>query len=86
MNKKRSYTRNKEYCIAFGKNLRKLRKAKGITSQQKLADLSELELSQINRIELGLINTSISHLEAIAAALAEHPKVLLDFEWKRKKK
>ncbi len=84
--KKRTYTRNKDYCVAFGKNVRKLRKAKGISSQQKLADLSDLELSQINRIELGLINTSISHVEAIAEALGEHPKVLMDFEWKRKKK
>ena len=45
-----------------------------------LADVANLEYSQIARIEAGKINTSISTLKAIATALEIHPKKLLDFE------
>ncbi len=51
-------------------------------SQETLALESGLEYSQINRIELGKINTSISHLFIIANALQIHPAELLEFEIK----
>ncbi len=47
-------------------------------SQQVLANLCDLELSQINRIELGKINTSISHLILIAEVLNVTPVDLLN--------
>lgn len=48
--------------------IRAIRIEKGL-SQEQLAYECNLELSQINRIELGKINTSISHLSLIAEAL-----------------
>ena len=64
----KSYYRDEKFLKKFGANLKKVRKAKGI-SQEKLAN--ELGFSQphLVKIELGYVNTSISHLTAIAKAL-----------------
>ncbi len=64
----------------FGKHLRKIRHSKGMT-QELLANEADLEISQISRIERGIINTSISQVFQIATALGVHPKELFDFEW-----
>ncbi|MBN8682046.1 MAG: helix-turn-helix transcriptional regulator [Chitinophagales bacterium] len=64
---------------AFGKHLRSLRLAKGL-SQEQLAWKADIELSQISRIERGIINTSLSQLLVIAAALEIPLKELCDFE------
>jgi transcriptional regulator with XRE-family HTH domain len=64
---------------AFGQRLRELRRAKGFT-QERLAYSSDLELSRISRIERGIINTSISQVFQIAAALGLPPKELFDLE------
>ncbi len=77
------YTRNNQFLIAFGKRVREIRQSQEL-SQETLAYKSNLELSQINRIELGKINTSISHVVAIAEALEIHPKMLFDFDIKKK--
>lgn len=69
--------KNQQYLKEFGKHLRKLRKKKKL-SMKHLADLANLEYSQIARIEAGKINTTISTLKAIAEALEIHPKKLLD--------
>lgn len=74
-----AYTRQKEYIIAFGKHLKKLRQEKGLT-QEQLAFASDLEHSQISRIERGVINTSISQLYQIAKALEVPVKKLFDFD------
>ncbi len=78
------YTRNEKFIEAFGKRLRLIRKEKGI-SQETLAHLSDLELSQINRIELGKVNTSLSHVAAISDALQIHPKQLFEFDMPKRK-
>jgi transcriptional regulator with XRE-family HTH domain len=65
---RQSQYRNDEVIKKLGNKIREARLAKGI-SQQNLADLCQLELSQINRIELGKINTSISQLFLIAEKL-----------------
>jgi len=70
--------RNNEFLIAFGKNLKKIRKEKGIT-QEKLAFSIGVEISQISRIEGGILNTSISTTEAIAKAIDIPLKDLFDF-------
>lgn len=70
--------RNNEFLIAFGKNLKKIRKEKGIT-QEKLAFSIGVEISQISRIERGILNTSISTTEAIAKAIDIPLKDLFDF-------
>ena len=59
---------DESFIIEFGKNLRKIRLSKGI-SMQNLAYTINVEYSQISRIELGKINTSISTVFEIAKAL-----------------
>jgi transcriptional regulator with XRE-family HTH domain len=66
--------------VAVGQQIRKLRERKGY-SQQELADTCNMELSQINRIELGKINTSVSVLFKIAEVLQLHPSELLDTDY-----
>jgi len=62
------YLKNSEYLILFGENLKKVRKSKGFT-QAELANDIGIEISQISRIERGVINTSISTIYEIAKAL-----------------
>jgi len=69
---------DKNYIILFGKNLRKIRKSKGL-SMEILSYDAGMEYSQISRIELGKINTTISTLKQLADALEVEPKELLDF-------
>lgn len=73
------YLRNKDLMEKFGKRVREIREKAGI-SQQELANLCDLEYSQINRIELGKINTSISHLFVLAKNLNVSPKTLIDLD------
>jgi len=63
----------KEFLIAFGKNLRKLRQQQGFTQAQLANDLGA-EISQISRIERGIINTSVGNVNAIATALQVDPR------------
>ena len=63
----------------FGERLRFLRKSKGI-SMEKLAALTDFEYSQISRIELGQINTSLDAIFKLAKALNIDIKELFDFE------
>jgi len=60
--------RDNELVAKLGAKIRQIRLHKGL-SQEELANLCDLELSQINRIELGKINTSVSHLFLIASKL-----------------
>lgn len=62
------HSRDLEVIKAFGKRVRDLRTNMGLT-QEELANEANLEISQINRIELGKINTSISQASIIAKAL-----------------
>lgn len=70
--------RNNDYIIAFGKNLRAIRNAKGL-SMEKLAQLAGLEYSQISDIELGKINTTISTVHLLAKTLNVATKDLFEF-------
>lgn len=56
--------------------IREARTKKGL-SQQKLAHLCEVELSTINRIELGKLNPSISILYLIAEKLEVLPSDII---------
>lgn len=72
------YINEKEFLVAFGKNLRKIRKDKGFT-QEQLANDVNVEISQISRIERGIINTSIANTYAIARVLKVKAMDLFDF-------
>ncbi len=62
----------------FGERVKLLRKAKKM-SQEKLALECGFELSQIYRIENGVVNTSISHVAKIAEVLKVSPSELFKF-------
>ncbi|MCM4162148.1 XRE family transcriptional regulator [Arenibacter sp. A80] len=66
------------FLLSFGKNLRRLRKSKGFT-QEFLANELGVEISQISRIERGIINTSIANASRIATVL--DIKVSELFDW-----
>ena len=72
------YLNDKDFIKLFGKQLKKLREAKGL-SQEKLALKTNISQSQIARTELGQVNTSISHVQAYAKALDINIKELFDF-------
>lgn len=59
-----------------GANLRKARKAKGI-SIESLANQSDLDYSQIRRMEVGKVNYSLSQLYRVAYFLKIDPKQIL---------
>jgi transcriptional regulator with XRE-family HTH domain len=69
------YLRDEEGIKKFGNRVKEIRFSKNI-SQEALAYAAELEYSQISRIERGLINTSLSHILAIAKALEVEPAEL----------
>lgn len=71
--------RNSKFIKYLGFKIRTIRISKGY-SQQHLANLCDVELSNINRIELGKINTSVGHAKLIADALDVHIKELFDFD------
>jgi transcriptional regulator with XRE-family HTH domain len=70
--------RDKKVLIAFGNNLRKLRQAKNL-SMENLSYEADVDLSQIFRIEKGIINPTLSTLHAIAKALDLSLKELFDY-------
>ncbi len=66
------------FLDAFGKNLKRLRKERGLTQEQLAIDL-DMEISQVSRIERGIINTSIGNVNAIAKVLKIEHKELFNF-------
>lgn len=66
---------------AFGQNLRLLRKARGLT-QEKLAELVNLNQRQLTRIENGTSFVSSDVLEKLVMALNIEIKELFDFNLK----
>lgn len=72
------YYRDDNLLKKFGKNLKKLRTVKNLT-QEELSYLSDLDISQVGRIERGEVNTSICVMQRIAKALKIDLKELVDF-------
>ncbi|WP_431133679.1 helix-turn-helix transcriptional regulator [Psychroserpens mesophilus] len=73
------YSKNQAFLIEFGKNLRKIRKSKDLTQAELASDL-DVEISQISRIERGVINTSISTAYEIAKILDTNISDLFNFD------
>jgi transcriptional regulator with XRE-family HTH domain len=67
------------FLIGFGKRLKQIRKGKGI-SQAQLAYEANIEISQISRIERGLINTTIANAKLLSKILDEPITSFFDFE------
>ena len=72
----RRYYKDPEALKQIGAKMRELRNLKQI-SQENLANECEIDYSQLNRMELGKVNFSVSYLYRIAKALNVHPKELL---------
>lgn len=72
------YYRDDDFIAKFGLRLKEVRRSKKV-SQEELAYRCGFELSQIGRIERGTINTSISHVAAIAKGLGVNPDELFKF-------
>lgn len=68
-----------EFLIAFGKNLRLIRKSRGFT-QENLANDMGVEISQISRIERGIISTSTFNTYKISKTLNIDVKDLFNFK------
>ncbi len=60
--------KNYEVIKAFGQRVRSLRISQKL-SQEELANLADVPLSQIGRIERGEVNVTISTISALAGAL-----------------
>ncbi|MBK9477724.1 MAG: helix-turn-helix transcriptional regulator [Bacteroidetes bacterium] len=71
--------KEKKTLLKFGKHLRELRLAKGLT-QEKLNFKADLSKNAVGLIERGEINCSILTLEALAQGLDISLKKLIDFE------
>ncbi len=66
--------------IAFGANLRRLRKA-GKLTMKELAFEADIELSQVHRIEKGLINPTLTTILLLADALKIPASKLFEFKY-----
>jgi len=73
---RRKYFKDPNLLNEIGEKIREIRLSKNI-SQESLANEVEIDYSQINRMELGKVNFSISYLYRIAKALEVDPKELL---------
>ncbi|HEX7845883.1 MAG TPA: helix-turn-helix transcriptional regulator [Chitinophagaceae bacterium] len=71
--------RNEKVLKAFGKNLKKIRMAKGLTTRQ-FADLADIAYSQVWTLETGKGDPSLSTLLAICTALEVSLEELIPLE------
>jgi transcriptional regulator with XRE-family HTH domain len=77
---RKAYYRDDKFLAQIGLRVRKLRLEKGL-SQTELAFLcNDKDYSQINRLELGKVNFSVSYLQLVAFALEVSPADLLVFD------
>jgi transcriptional regulator with XRE-family HTH domain len=72
-------TKDIAYQKEFGKHLKKLREEKGF-SQEELANISDVSLPQITRIERGVLNTTLGTIKALAKGLDIKTASLFAFE------
>lgn len=76
----KTYYRNDDFLLKIGKRVRQLRLAKGLTQMDLAFKCNDKDYSQINRLELGKINFSVSYLLLVATALDVKPEDLLVFD------
>lgn len=71
-------TRDEKILSGFGGNLKLIRKNKKL-SLRKLADIADVDFSQIHRIEKGESNPTLTMIFALAEALQVKVTELLNF-------
>lgn len=74
---------NKDYVKALGRRIIELRNAKG-WSQEQLANLADIPVNQVGRVERGEINTTVSTVYAISKALKVKITDMYDFPFQGK--
>jgi transcriptional regulator with XRE-family HTH domain len=73
------HSKENNISINFGKRLKTVRKQKKL-SQEQVAFEADIEISQISRIERGIINTSIVQIYKICKVLDVSLSELFDFD------
>jgi transcriptional regulator with XRE-family HTH domain len=73
------HSKENNISINFGKRLKTVRKQKQL-SQEQVAFEADIEISQISRIERGIINTSIVQVYNICKVLGVTLSDLFDFD------
>ena len=73
----KKYYRDDEFLLHVGQRIRSIRLKKGLTQTELAFKCNDKDYSQINRVELGKVNFSVSYLSLIAAALEVSPKDLI---------
>lgn len=76
--RRKKYYRNDPFLQKIGENIRELRVQKGMTQMEFAFACDDIDYSQINRIELGKVNFSVSYFFLIAKKLEVSPKDLLN--------
>jgi transcriptional regulator with XRE-family HTH domain len=73
----KKYYRDDEFLRNVGQKIRAIRLSKGITQTELAFKCNDKDYSQINRVELGKVNFSVSYLSLIALALEVSPNDLI---------
>ena len=74
---KKRYYRDDDFLTKVGVRIREIRTSQGLTQTDLAFKCNDKDYSQINRVELGKVNFSVSYLSLIASALNVEPKDLL---------
>jgi transcriptional regulator with XRE-family HTH domain len=74
---KKRYYRDDDFLAKVGVRIREIRTSQGLTQTDLAFKCNDKDYSQINRVELGKVNFSVSYLSLIASALNVEPKELL---------
>jgi transcriptional regulator with XRE-family HTH domain len=74
---RKPYYRDDAFLKEIGDRVRELRLKAGLTQMELAFKCNDKDYSQINRVELGKVNFSVSYISLIAEALAVTPKELL---------
>jgi len=75
--KRKGYYRDDIFLKKVGEKVRQLRLEKGLTQMDLAFACNDKDYSQINRIELGKVNFSVSYLSLIAKVLEVTPQDLM---------
>ncbi len=81
--KRKPYLKDNNFLREFGNQIREVRKSKNIT-QEVLANTINVDISQISRLERGILNASVSLIKDISVALDIDLKTIFEFEYTKK--
>jgi transcriptional regulator with XRE-family HTH domain len=73
----KKYYRRDDFLRKVGEKILSVRISKGLTQTELAFKCNDSDYSQINRVELGKVNFSVSYLYLIAAALEVLPAELM---------